>query len=81
MAAKTPRLRMKPMRIIFAVKANTWKATSGASNLGTEVHDAIEQELAGERSLEDIDSELRKYVIPAKRYFEEKDLKFLIWKK
>ena len=51
---------MKPMRIICRVKANTWKATSG-EHLGDRVLDAIEQELAGERSLEDIDSELRKY--------------------
>lgn len=78
MAAKTPRLPDETdANYIRRVKANTWKATSGASTLGTEVHDAIEQELAGERALEDIDSELRKYVIPAKRYFEEKGFEIL----
>ena len=47
MAAKTPRLPDETdANYIRRVKANTWKATSGASTLRTEVHDAIEQRVS-----------------------------------
>ena len=78
MAAQTPRLPDETdANYIRRVKANTWKATSGAATLGTEVHDATEKVLSGERDIGDIDSQIRKFVIPAKRYFEEKGFEIL----
>ena len=62
---------------IRRVRADQWRNGGGAAKLGSEVHDAIEKVFSGEKKVEDLDVELRKYVVPAKRYFDEKEFDIL----
>ena len=59
------------------MKTLNWRNSGGAAKLGTAVHDAIESVLRGDKKLEDIDVDLRKYVAPPVRYFKEKKFEIM----
>jgi len=67
----------EPYNYIKRIKATTFQNSGGAAALGTDVHAATEAVLGGEKTVEDLDSEIRKYVIPAQRYFKEKGFEIL----
>lgn len=62
---------------IKRVKAITWRNSGGAAELGTKIHDALEEILSGNKSIEDVDVDIRKYVAPAIRYFHSKSFNVL----
>jgi hypothetical protein len=62
---------------IKRVRANMWKGSGGAAALGTSIHEGTESVLKGEKTIDDLDSEIRKYVIPCKRYFDSKGFEII----
>ncbi len=62
---------------IRRIKGITYRTGGGAAELGSKIHAAIEEILLEEKTLDDIDSDLLKYVGPAIRYFKSKNFKVL----
>lgn len=67
-----PRQGEDMQSFIKRVKGITWKNSGGAADLGTKIHSGIESILLKEKTIDDLDSDLRRYVAPAIRYFETK---------
>ena len=63
------------------IRAYTWKNGGGAAELGTQIHDALESVLKGDKKVEDLDVNLRKYVAPAIKYFTSKKFEILALEK
>lgn len=53
------------------IKAARYRNTSGAAELGTDIHNSIEKVLSG-APIESVPEHLKKYVVPAATYFEAK---------
>jgi len=77
-AMRTPIIDGEPeSEYIKRVRANVWKFSGGAASLGTDIHAGVESVLNGEKKIEDLDSEIRKYVTPAVNYFNEKGFEII----
>lgn len=62
---------------IKRIKGITYRTGGGAAELGSKIHAAIEEVLREEKTLDEVDSDLLKYVAPAIRYFKSKNFKIL----
>ena len=62
---------------IKRIKGITYRTGGGAAELGSKIHAAIEEVLIEEKTLDDIEPELLKFVAPAIRYFKSKNFEVL----
>jgi hypothetical protein len=62
---------------IKRVKAQTWRNSGGAAKLGSQIHDALESVLRGDKKIKEVDPSLQKYIGPAIRYIDKMDFEIL----